>query len=172
MSKKNKQPKWEVVPFVERTQEDVDSLNKAAAKQREEELLNKIVELQAPIELLKESYYVIIKNKIKFFIKDIMSLFTLPEWYCDRLKLAIQWKRTIDYDLIYTDVEWYLINIVYEVCVLSQKDTEILRVTRAILSPREVEDCSDEEFDKLHAEKMQLKSKFYKLLPDLSFNIY
>jgi hypothetical protein len=48
----------------------------------------------------------------------------------------------------------------------------MLRVTRQILSPREVEDYSDEEFDKLHAEKMKLKKRFYELLPDLSYYIY
>lgn len=169
---KKKQPVWEVLPKVERTQEDVDSLNKAVAQEREQELLNKIVELQTPIDLVAESYYVIIKNKIKFFIKDVINLFTFTEWYFSRLKSAIRWERNIDYELIYTDVEWYLINIVHEVCVLSEKDTEMLRVTRQILSPREVEDYSDEEFDKLHAEKMKLKKRFYELLPDLSYYIY
>lgn len=169
---KKKKPVWEVLPKVERTQEDVDALNKEEMQRREDEYMIKMIELQNKNLTLKPNLPKTIYNKIKFFIKDVISLFSFTEWYFSRLKSAIRWERNIDYELIYTDIEWYLINIVHQVCIISEKDTEMLRVTRAILSPREVIDCSDEEFDNLHVEKMKLKKRFYELLPDLSYNIY
>ena len=83
---KKKKPVWEVLPKVERTQEDVDALNKEEMERREYERMVKMIELERKNLTLQANLPKTIYNKIKFFIKDVISLFSFTEWYFERLK--------------------------------------------------------------------------------------
>lgn len=154
---------WELVDLVE-----ID--NSELLKQKVIEFHNENMLMSIP----KPSISLRITNKCKW-LKEKWNLWIESLWiesYFYNLIRALRWDRTLS--LIEEDFEFWLIYLV-KWLVIDNNNKELRRIKDAIYhltSPYEVEEPSDEEFDKMHAQHVQAIKVFYEELPLLKYNLY